>query len=893
MDTNRERPAGVDSEVARRFLRRHDVLVHKTRDVAHQALYFLGLMLPTTSETAQAAVDDYRPFGMYQVRSLVRGVHLSVDGYEEAHRLAEAGAEPWRSQSDEIEQAYEDYRLWRSIHEAVEDPETADPADLRERMGRYLRISRRRDSKLRRTLGWMHKNLAALWAVALVTGVVGAVEAVNVLLRNQGLYLLVPVVLLLVPPVTARLLSHRSVSRPSSAVPHWDLGGPPFRSYRAQAREPGGMIDRWPEDNGLKRRTAILLCGSLLGWLLAVGGASFLVTRSGDAGEYTLAAVLLAGLVFYVFAGARWLRGASLPWRVAAGHVVKLTAFLLWWLAVIAIYGVLIHFFQLPDSALTVFLILSIVYFVLLVAHLLDFWDFLDRRAVRFNFLIAGAAALACLVGGQGRLFFLVVFGAAGLWFLVRFARAWKHRPASLAIALILGIAAVLLWVGRNTHRNDEWTNDGEKVLDRLGAEDWPFDPDGEEPVVVLAASGGGSRAAFYTALTLQHLHADPATRPIAERLEAISSVSGGSLATAAYVARRYHDDKRLGLLEVASDDQEPKELLHEAVGRDFLYPTLKGALVPGTSRGREIERAWDQEYVGLGGLRLSDLREGWREARDEGEGVPFPIPLFNATTLDAHAVVISPLSRELYTRPGLREEAREDEALGRATEATWVHYRDGVYGLEDFLDRHDPKLSAAVRASANFPFGFPLVLLRDPVHAPFYSPGWKSWDGGTVSLTDGGALSNSGMWTLTHLLANRAEVLRERGVLLVIVEASKMPRYGGVGRSIRRLWGTIGDQAPIAQNLHRRMLDPLEAEYRDESGRPRIAVVQVDLVPRDSHNVLTTWALDRTSRETLEDSFDQRWGVERENLLAAWRALESGEEPPESMIARRRPPLD
>jgi hypothetical protein len=38
MDTNRERPAGVDSEVARRFLRRHDVLVHKTRDVAHQAL---------------------------------------------------------------------------------------------------------------------------------------------------------------------------------------------------------------------------------------------------------------------------------------------------------------------------------------------------------------------------------------------------------------------------------------------------------------------------------------------------------------------------------------------------------------------------------------------------------------------------------------------------------------------------------------------------------------------------------------------------------------------------------------------------------------------------------------------------------------------------------------
>ena len=77
--------------------------------------------------------------------------------------------------------------------------------------------------------------------------------------------------------------------------------------------------------------------------------------------------------------------------------------------------------------------------------------------------------------------------------------------------------------------------------------------PPGEGPVVLVAASGGGSRAAIFTAATLEALRRTPLGMPLdpdqavraesrkrtwADNVVLISSVSGGSLATAQYVHR-------------------------------------------------------------------------------------------------------------------------------------------------------------------------------------------------------------------------------------------------------------------------------------------------------------------------------------------------------------------
>jgi len=164
----------------------------------------------------------------------------------------------------------------------------------------------------------------------------------------------------------------------------------------------------------------------------------------------------------------------------------------------------------------------------------------------------------------------------------------------------------------------------------RLGQEGsdvrWPFPSLSSPPVVVVAASGGGSRAAVYAALTLQSLNRD--LPDIAKQIQAISSVSGGSLANAVYISRLLRAD--------GSRDDSLKDIV-EATSHDFLWPTLFGALVPGRTRGEEIEKAWQDPPVGLGELTLGNLVKRWDEAQDRRDGIPpFPMPLFNTASLDA-----------------------------------------------------------------------------------------------------------------------------------------------------------------------------------------------------------------------------------------------------------------
>ena len=107
------------------------------------------------------------------------------------------------------------------------------------------------------------------------------------------------------------------------------------------------------------------------------------------------------------------------------------------------------------------------------------------------------------------------------------------------------------MWAGRGrtSHVGSDceatWLEHCENRLD--GIERLP----GDGPVVLVAASGGGSRAALFTALLLEALARTdaqgkplpaPAPKgavPLHRRIAIISSVSGGSLGTAYYAARQ------------------------------------------------------------------------------------------------------------------------------------------------------------------------------------------------------------------------------------------------------------------------------------------------------------------------------------------------------------------
>jgi hypothetical protein len=664
----------------------------------------------------------------------------------------------------------------------------------------------------------------------------------------------------------------------------------------------------------------------------------------------------------------RWPRGSrAIQEAIFGRQLLKL---------VIGVVVLVIEAYLLPlfcePTTVTIFLLSGLCLVVLVLAHGLDYWDFIDNLPIRFVTL----ATIITLLGfaSESALYrFVVVAGLAGL--ALRNARnrmkRTPHHRSALFLAVIFGAASVVvganlvsatvgflavmtgvaLWRvylllqpgGRNAlnvcvaalsiiiaiypvtseieERRAVWHENRVNTVPRLAADQWPFP--GNEPVVVVAAAGGGSRAAIYTAYALERLHRE--LPDVARELQAISSVSGGSLASAAYVSRRYNWEKRFpDWVKALPEAIEAGELVR-AVSGDFLLPTLKGALLPGKSRGDMIEQTWRDGPALLRAhtsgtptadirrddhdedLYISDLTLAWRDAlAAHAAAPPFPMPLFNTCSLDQHDVVLSPLPAELYTRyDGSAARRLMDLAHldGKSDWLTWVADRDAIYGLDRMLPKYDPSLPKAVRASANFPFGFPLVALNTSSE-PVYHADPKVGPRATMKLTDGGVLSNSGMWSLFPLLANadKLDELKRRGVLLLVVEASKMPEYSADRRDLTTLYGDINNRNPVSQSLHRHMLE----ELRDRLGGA-FAAIQLDVLPRagrKSANVLTTWALDDESQKSLRDSFVVAWQREKSRISRAWDCLRKAGAPEKAACLKKptpgdddllslRPPLD
>ena len=110
----------------------------------------------------------------------------------------------------------------------------------------------------------------------------------------------------------------------------------------------------------------------------------------------------------------------------------------------------------------------------------------------------------------------------------------------------------------------------------------------------------------------------------VAANLQAISSVSGGSLANAAYVARRLRPDH-------GATDSTCSIPLNQAVSRDFIQPTIMGLWKPG-GRGHAIQRAWEQCPIGLSNVTIDTLARRWHQAIASGERMP-PFPSGTSST--------------------------------------------------------------------------------------------------------------------------------------------------------------------------------------------------------------------------------------------------------------------
>ena len=125
---------------------------------------------------------------------------------------------------------------------------------------------------------------------------------------------------------------------------------------------------------------------------------------------------------------------------------------------------------------------------------------------------------------------------------------------------------------------------------------------DEEFAVYVVAAEGGGLRAAYWTANVLAEMEAASGSR-FSKRLFAISSVSGGSLAAAAFVAQ-------VGAPGCSASDGSVRNCLRQFLNDDFLSPVGAYMLFPDMmqrflpffpirmlDRARGLELSWERSW--------------------------------------------------------------------------------------------------------------------------------------------------------------------------------------------------------------------------------------------------------------------------------------------------------
>jgi len=241
-----------------------------------------------------------------------------------------------------------------------------------------------------------------------------------------------------------------------------------------------------------------------------------------------------------------------------------------------------------------------------------------------------------------------------------------------------------------------------------------------EAPVIVVAASGGGIKAAAWTSRVLTGLEEDSRTqvpadpRIFGESIRLISAVSGGSVG-AMYFVNEYDPDggglpQNPSALESAVDSAEASSLDDIAWG--LVYPDFLRTFLPifkHLDRGVALEAALTRELPNRGGHLSSTLGE-WRKGVLQGQR---PAVIFNATIVESGQRIL--LGTSDLKRAGGRMSLRDPE-------------------FPRFADR-DIKLVTAVRLSATFPYVSPAA--RPDIAGP------------QIHLVDGGYTDNYGMATL------------------------------------------------------------------------------------------------------------------------------------------------
>jgi predicted acylesterase/phospholipase RssA len=295
------------------------------------------------------------------------------------------------------------------------------------------------------------------------------------------------------------------------------------------------------------------------------------------------------------------------------------------------------------------------------------------------------------------------------------------------------------------------------------------------EVLVGLAVSGGGSRAALFAASayeTLSQLRVGPEHRSLLEQVSYVSSVSGGSLASAYYTMKK--PAREVPMLTPDGQLTEAYKVFFaefkEMMARDYERPLFWKNLL----RLRWFNPSWtavslkevlQDSYLG----ELSFRELGQREARGDS-----PYFLINTTLYnDGRRVVLSSLDRDalrydlvpdLKKNPAWENLNPEVEQILRTS---WDELQSRT--PEDLkLDQCQLKVAAAVAASMSFP----------PIIGPF-TVGIEE-ENQYWHIGDGGMSDNTGAESLLMVFLKQLQEGRAKRAVIIALDSSFPFDVGG-----------------------------------------------------------------------------------------------------------------
>ncbi|MGQ3054170.1 MAG: hypothetical protein ACT6S0_20510 [Roseateles sp.] len=410
-----------------------------------------------------------------------------------------------------------------------------------------------------------------------------------------------------------------------------------------------------------------------------------------------------------------------------------------------------------------------------------------------------GAPALVLLAMGSW-----IVFGGVMLTYV---PKALLGYPLT-ALPLLLFIAFAPL---NDNHRvADPYRSARASIASRQPADAWlqawlrTVGADGRRPLVLVAVTGGASRAAYWGGASLARLQELGEQQGVnfADSVFAISGTSGGALGAASFVAAV--DARRQAVDSTACT---PWKLVRDFTGRDhlatpvgyLLYPDLMQRLLPvalpSADRSLGLEQVW---------------------ARDWPRSLASQCPLRPA----AHA---NPWGEPLTALHGRAAEAEWLPLLALNTAALErgqrVYQADFILPAGDGIDLLDPALgldvehltlAQAVHNSARFPYISPAaaVFFKEAHTDEAADDVGRIWD----RLGDGGYVEASGTLMLSDLLRE----LEAAGRLRVCKPDEDCASQGVLDRSRLRLLLLVNSPSQVEDWLCRDAPQAADAQPLD-----------------------------------------------------------------------------